>query len=504
MGAARGAAARGASAGRGAAGPWIRGSALPAALAAAAEAGLGFLPAELVARHSALGPTGGLLAWYPAFAVLVAAGTAVATRARDRRFTPAGILAGVAVAAAVQATLWGRGGLGGALVAVGLFLAVGARMATLVFRDWRDPVDASIGWGAAALLGEVALAPAVGWGAELWPIVVVFFAGSLASRAASVRLAESAARTPSGSMGDRDPRAALVAADLPIDVRRRWTRVFAAVLVGAILLVGSGLFLGLPNGPIEPVANFLIVAIVWVLYGVAVALAILLWPLAWLLQVLGLNGDNIRRVLQNLRGRIGGAAGGGSARGVPAWQRPVGLVIVALILAALVMSVLRQRRKVKEAVADHTRWVEEETVSHRPGQTAFVKRRRRRELPEDAVRRLYAEALIELEKRGRPRPDSVTPGEFLQTIRRDLPECAAGFGVLTGAYEAVRYGLLELDSDRIGSLEAESLVLTRAIRRAPLPETAEGQDPEAERITAARRKGADRSAPSTYVTFRRR
>src|SRR6266540_4132641 len=213
VGAARGAAARGASAGRGAAGPWIRGSALPAALAAAAEAGLGFLPAELVARHSALGPTGGLLAWYPAFAV--------------------------------QATLWGRGGLGGALVAVGLFLAVGARMATLVFRDWRDPVDASIGWGAAALLGEVALAPAVGWGAELWPIVVVFFAGSLASRAASVRLAESAARTPSGSMGDRDPRAALVAADLPIDVRRRWTRVFAAVLVGAILLVGSGLFLGL-------------------------------------------------------------------------------------------------------------------------------------------------------------------------------------------------------------------------------------------------------------------
>ncbi len=120
------------------------------------------------------------------------------------------------------------------------------------------------------------------------------------------------------------------------------------------------------------------------------------------------------------------------------------------------------------------------------------------------MRRLYAEALIELEKRGRPRPASATPGEFLHAIREDLPECAAGFGVLTRAYEDVRYGRLTLGRDRIDSLEAESLMLARSIRRAPLPEAAEDEDSEAERIAAARGKGADLSAPSTDVTFRRR
>ncbi len=481
----------------------VRGAALPAALAATAEAGLGFLPGEVIARNSPLHATGGPLVWYPLFVALVAAGTAAATHARHRRGTPALILAGVVATVGLQVAVWGRGGLSGVLVAGALCLFAGARVATLAFRDWRDPIASSFGWGAVVLLAEIPFVDAAGWGAEVWPIVVVFFAASLASRAASVRLAESADWTASGLLGDLDPTATLATPDVPPEVRRRWRRVFAAVLAGAVLAIGVGLLLGMKNGPIEPVSRLLILGVTGLLFGVAFVVSYLLRPIEWLLNAFGLNGDSLRSVLARLRHNLGHARPDSAHRLSP-WGRLFGLTVGVLIVTGLVMVILRQRRKAREAVPDRTKWVEEDAIPRREPQAFRRRRRPRRELPEDAVRRLYAEALIELEKRGRPRPASATPGEFLHAIRENLPECAAGFGVLTRAYEDVRYGRLTLGRDRIDSLEAESLMLARSIRRAPLPEAAEDEDSEAERIAAARGKGADLSAPSTDDTFRRR
>ncbi|HXJ62798.1 MAG TPA: DUF4129 domain-containing protein, partial [Actinomycetota bacterium] len=170
--------------------------------------------------------------------------------------------------------------------------------------------------------------------------------------------------------------------------------------------------------------------------------------------------------------------------------------------------VVRRRRAAQAMVDQSTVWeqAEEDEGLFARASEARKRRKLRHELPEDTVRRLYAEALEELEERGRPRPVAQTPGEFLRTVRADLPEASAGFGVLTRAYEDVRYGRIELQPSTIESLEAEFQVLRRLIRAAPLPEeAAEVDDREAMQAHMAERaEGAAGTAPSTDDTFERR
>ncbi len=464
---------------------------VPAAQAAVAEAGLLFLPVELIARGTPLAPTGGPLVWYPLFLALFTGGAALATLFRERRGTTAAVAAACVAVGAVQVAVWGSGGGTGTFVAVGLSLAAGLRVVTLALRDWRDPIDASFGWGAGILLGEVAVARATGWGAVLWPIVALFFAGSLGSRAASVRLAERAVRGAAAGA----------------DSARRWRLVAAGVAAGGAGAAGLGLLLGTQRGPIGAVADLLTRAAAWLLYYAALVVATVV---TWLFSVLGVDRNRLVRGLQHLRRGLHSFAGGRSQGGgsAPGWERAVGVLVLFALIAGLVYLILRQRRQAREAVRD-TQWAEargpEEGVFVR---AADARRRRklRRELPEDAVRRLYAEALVELEERGRPRPSQETPGEFLQTVRRDLPECSAGFTVLTRAYEEVRYGRIDLDRTRIDSLEAEWAVLRRAIRAAPPPSAEEERD-EAEALAshlAERAEGAAGAAPSSDETFERR
>jgi hypothetical protein len=193
---------------------------------------------------------------------------------------------------------------------------------------------------------------------------------------------------------------------------------------------------------------------------------------------------------------------------VPLWERTVGVAVLFLLIGGLVYLVVRQRRRSKSLTDRSLAWVpsqDDEGLFARASE-ARKRRKLRHEAPEDTVRRLYAEALDELEERGRPRPASVTPGEFLRTIRPDLPDCSAGLGVLTRAYEDVRYGRIDLQKTRVDSLEAEWQVLRKLIRAAPLPEP-EGEEDHHDALArhlAERAEGAAGAAPSSDETFERR
>jgi hypothetical protein len=517
-------------------GPWA--PVLPAVLAAVAEAGIIFLLAELAARSTVLHPSGGPLAWYPLFLVLFAGGVAVGTRLRDRSGMPAAVATACVVVGAIQAVVWNDDGGGGAFVAIALCLACGARIATLSLRDWRDPIDSSFGWGAGLLLGEIAFTRVAGWGDVVWPVAMLFFLGSLGSRTASVRLVE---RSIGGAAAGPDSA-------------RRWRLVGIGLVGGAATVTGIGLLLGTQKGPIDRLAEWLVAALGWLVYGAAVVVASVI---SFVFSIIGVDRDRLDDSLQGLRDALDSLANRPDQGAAPLWQRAVGVGVVFLVLAGLtyigmkkrwpvaaarfavilaffglvqlalrqrgaggvlvfvlivglLYFVMRRRASKRKAQEQAMGWVTSSEDEGMRIQFAEARKRRkhRHELPEDSVRRLYAQALVELEERGRPRPPSVTPGEFLRTIRRDVPECAAGMGVLTRAYEDVRYGRIMLDRATVDSLEAEWSVLRKAIRAAPLPQAElAGEESETEALAAhmaERAEGAAGAAPSSDETFGRR
>jgi hypothetical protein len=93
--------------------------------------------------------------------------------------------------------------------------------------------------------------------------------------------------------------------------------------------------------------------------------------------------------------------------------------------------------------------------------------RRRRELPDQAVRRLYAEALVALEGRGIEKPASATPAEFVALVTAAFPPARSATTALTRAYEDVRYGSLEVTEARAERLRRQQPLLLATIREAP-------------------------------------
>ncbi|HXJ64664.1 MAG TPA: hypothetical protein VNN79_12995, partial [Actinomycetota bacterium] len=260
-------------------------SLVPAFLAAVAEAGLVFLPVELIGRTSTLHATGGPLAWYPLFLVLFSGGVAIGARLRGRAGVPYGIAAGCVVVGIVQSVAWNAGGGTGAFIAISLCLLAGIRMVTLALRDWRDPIDASFGWGAGVLLAEIVIAHVAEWGDVVWPIAVLFFLGSLGSRAASVRMVE---RSVQGAAAGPDSA-------------RRWRIVAATLGGGAVLLTGVGLVLGTQSGPIDRLAQLLVQALAALIYWAAYLIAVVL---NWILSVVGLDRNGIQEFISRIGRRL--------------------------------------------------------------------------------------------------------------------------------------------------------------------------------------------------------
>jgi hypothetical protein len=427
-----------------------RQSVLPAALAAAGEAAVLFLPLKALAVDG-VGGSGGPMGTYLAFVLLFTVSVALSTWLRRFTSMPSVVAGAAIVLGLLQSLVWGSAGLLSAVVGVVLALLLGLRVVAIAIRDWRDPVRLSFGAGVGVLLIEIVIGSSetVGWRPLLVPIVAQFFLGSLASRAASVRLSTRPAREEAD---DREPG--------------RWLRTTLIVVTGlAVLLLAAGL-MGRRGGALQWVGQGVFRLGAELIGLMALVLAkLLLRPLNWVVTTLHLNLEPLSRAAQNLEGFRQTAEQRGRLGHGSALNRVLGLLFF-VVFGVFVFRALRRHRELIERFRPSD--VQEPEANATPFQTLRARRQRRRfgpELPADTVRRWYAQALLALQRRGLPKPPSETPAEYLLAVIRSLPECTAEFTVLTRAYEDVRYGNRPLDEQAIARLEPHRVLLMEMLRR---------------------------------------
>jgi hypothetical protein len=320
-------------------------------------------------------------------------------------------------------------------------------VATLAVRDWREPIGTSFAAWAAILVAELLF---LGRGDPSWrlmpTITVLFFAGSLASRAATVWLVTQAERPPAGASKARPYRSAV------------------AVLAALGLVLSLTFALGIRGGPLQLSGAFVYRLVAEVLAFAAGLIAAVLFPvLSWFFGLINISFDaqRAREAVRSIRPPPGAGTGGGAA------ARVIGLVLFAGAFLLLI-SMIWRRWKLLLPEEEQTTQAEPE-----PERMFIPKRLRkrrgprlRRELPADTVRRWYAEALLALERLGLPKPPSRTPGEYLPLVNTAFPESARGFTALTRAYEQVRYGSIALGEEAVWRLEIERDGAMEALGRA--------------------------------------
>lgn len=426
----------------------------PAFWAAVAECGVVYLLVKLLLEQATQADEG-ILLWFPSFAVLFIVGTGLATTFRESRTTPTvAAVAGVAFGL-LQGLLWGVRGPGEVGTAVAASSLVALRVVTLGLRDWRNPINASFGWGAGILLVEVVLGGSIGstWRTILPLVVGLFFVGSLASRAESVRLSA-------------PPEARLTDAEPPEDQGRavgdRLSRLAVAALAGtvalmAILTVGGGL--ELLGRLIYPVLVFLVSAVAFLMGQIA-------RPLLWLIERLPVDLGGLVEFLQNLRSgdanplpRTPPNTGGGL---VP---RLLGFLLLVVVVGGVVWIIRRRTAEDDWGATDEPKEAPRATPLQ-PRSRFRPSRGLRRELPADTIRRWYAEALLLLEAKGLPRPPEATPDEFLEQVSTAFPECRHGFHELTRGYERVRYGNVTFGREELQALEPRRAHVMETLQRA--------------------------------------
>jgi hypothetical protein len=189
-------------------------------------------------------------------------------------------------------------------------------------------------------------------------------------------------------------------------------------------------------------------------------------PLFWLAERLGIDPERVREFLERLRSSIAGARGPVTTHPPsPApWARLLGLLVVVAIAFVMYRLLRRLRADVEVEPAEpptppaptESRALEEPP---RP-----IRARLRRELPADAVRRWYAEALIALRRQRLEKAAALTPAEFVPEVAAACPAAAEDFRALTDAYEDVRYGSVRLDRERLLALEGRQHRLLETIR----------------------------------------
>jgi hypothetical protein len=421
-----------------------RASVLPASLAALAEAGVIWVVASSLAGDSS-GIGSGWLLSFPQFLAVFVLAVALGTGFRRVGVTPVVIVV-LALGAGVAEGLWGGAGTASAVIAgVLISLGVAVRVVSLVVRDWRTPVGASFGAGAAVLLAEMSVASPARAHQVLPTIVVLFFVGSMASRASSVWLAN---RPPPGSNLEPVPR------------RFRNPFVLLAVLGGTL---GLAFVFAAPGGAfqISGGAVYAVVAQVLALVGLGLA-RVIIPPLGWFVEKFHISFQPVRDVAEGLS-KLKGANNDPSGRTF-AVERLLGVAFLVLVAFLLLRAIRRRWRALQPAP-------EEEAEPAAPIPTRMVipsrvrtrRREIRRELPAETVRRWYAEALLALERLNLPKPPSWTPGEYLREVTAEFPSCAIGFTALTRAYEDVRYGSLSVQGDALDRLDVHRAMAMTAL-----------------------------------------
>lgn len=407
------------------------------ALAAVAEAGVVCLPASLVLAESGALDVGVGVAIAPFLAAFVG-GTLLACRFR----ATANLAAAAGVLSILLGLALGRGAIGASGLAIIVVLLVELRVLTLALRDWRAPIDAEIGWGAAALGVEAVLAAAVvpEWRPLLAAFVPVFFAAALASRGTTVWTSGRAGDVDAGAQASWVRRSMLASGTLGL-----------GMTLTVVLSIRGGL-LDLLGRVIRPFAVVAMSVLVWLVAQAA-------RPILWFIERMGIDPEAVREILDRLR-----ASAANNARrarelpppGTSGWGRFLGLIVLVAVGYALYRVV--RRRAHPEPDVHHS--------EIRPGGVASdplplepapqPRSRFRRELPADAIRRSYAQVLIALHERRISKEPALTPGEFVLEVEAAFPESADDFRALTRAYEDVRYG-----GRRIGRADARTVEVSR-------------------------------------------
>ncbi len=436
-----------------------RASTLPACLAALAESGVIFLPLQETVREITGAQTGPLVAVW-AFVPMFVVAVWLTTIWRRSAWSTYLLLAAATLLAVLQTFVWSHGTPGRMAGVLVLSLLVALRVATLAGRDWREPLATSFGIGAMAALIEVALAGGATqpWPTLIGPVVVTFFAASLASRAASVRLEETGVRARVAS----EVRAPGSVARLAIPCIAA-----LAVLLG-LMTVGGG------SHGLFHWAGVLILA---ALAGILIATAWVLSPIA---LVLGWIGDRLHLDLFSwLRGHLRQLPGlhgiDRNVKGHASFIEQMLEVVTFVLVIWLLLWLIRRRHRMRLGPIGRPRRGPD--VVALPVEVGVEAPHRRfgirRELPEVTVRRFYAEALLALERRGVRKADHLTPAEFVPIAGAAFPQVRVSFENLTRAYEDVRYGDREITRERVDRLrERRSLMLEtfRSAARADAPD----------------------------------
>jgi hypothetical protein len=415
-------------------------------LAATAEAGVGAMVVHVVLEGA--GVIGlGLAAFLPLFCVVFAGASALTWRARDSELAgPTCVIAAVLVGLAL-----GQGTMQSTVVSVLVCVGVAFRIATLGLHDWRDPDDASL-WIGGIVAGLEALAAGSiqrSWGLAMVVVVPLFFAASLASRAAVVWRDQ---RTTATSPWRQ--RSGMLAAGL------------GGIAVAALLL----------GGTIDRLAT-------WVAPVGHAALEMLVWgisqlarPLIWAVGKAGVDTEGARELLDQIRGSTREATRVALDRGDPrggggGLARVVALLFLVAFAAIAIRLFRRLRATPSRAISPLDAPVDASTSPvHDDGTPTEERERRGRRLPPaDAVRRAYADVLDALDSSGLPKPPNATPAEFALEVASQHPSVAEDFSDLTRAYEAVRYGAEVLAEGSLEIVERDRRSILGATKLLPPP-----------------------------------
>jgi Domain of unknown function (DUF4129) len=418
------------------------------ALAAVVTAAVAALPAHLIFEGSgvidvAVAPF--TITFMAAFVIAV-----VATY-RLRRFAPA---PGLAIGALVLGAWVGWGDLQDTVTAVALLLMVAAAVASLGLRDWSVPIGTSIVVGGLVIGLECLAATGAqpGWSPVLVLLVPTFVGASLASRAASVW----SGVEPQGHGADGDEPWAARAGVLA------WL-----VAAATLLAVAAGGLVDRLGSWLAPIGRAVVSVLVAVVSNA-------LRPLFALFERADIDTSGAERILETLRRNADRAQRASQEQAAAGAGSGAGRVFALLVLAGLVVIAVRLFRRfhTPDDEAPVTGAPIEVTTSEASSATppeadeGRIRRHARGELPTDAVRHWYSEVLAAFGARGLEKHADVTPAEFEQLVVDRLPQVAADLAPLTRAYEAVRYGLLDVDAASLRALDRNRRSIVSTVRRA--------------------------------------
>ncbi|MGH2635766.1 MAG: hypothetical protein ACRDHU_06450, partial [Actinomycetota bacterium] len=282
-------------------------------LAALAEAAVLYLPVHLVLTESR-GLELDVEALALPFIVAYVGGTLVACRFRaSRNLATAAVILSVLAGLAV-----GRGDVNRSVFTVVMALLLALRIVSVALRDWRTPLHAELGWGAAALGVETMIASGAEpeWRPLLVVFVPVFFVAALASRATTV--------WTSGGVQDLDEQ-----------VRSSWIKravLATGALAGVMALV---VVLGVRGGLFDRIGQWLTPVVDRIASGFAWLAGQVARPIFWLVDLIGIDPEGVREFFERLREGGLRAAGRGAPAEAALWQRLLGLLVFVAIAYGL-------------------------------------------------------------------------------------------------------------------------------------------------------------------------